>query len=79
MVSEFGDIGLFNEAYAQDPVAPDVGKYLESVGLSESERAEVRALFDTFCVAIQNAETVGLPGDPNTVQETAPVNPRSVN
>lgn len=61
MEHEFGDIRLFNLALAQNRDKPPIDEYLRSAGLSESEIAEVRSVFDLFCAAIENAPEEGLP------------------
>lgn len=61
MDNEFGDIDLFNLAIARDRLDPPVDDYLQSVGLSDHEAAEVRALYRTYCQAIENPFTSKLP------------------
>lgn len=61
MNNEFGDIALFNKAIAIDRLDPPVDDYLRSTGLSDSEIAEVRGLYRTFCQAIEGAFTTDLP------------------
>ena len=61
MNNEFGDVDLFKNAIAEDRLDPPVDAYLRSTGLSETEISEVRDLYRTFCQAIENAFTAGLP------------------
>ena len=61
MKHDFGDIRLFNEAIAADRINPPIEDYLRSAGLSDSEIAEVRSIFNVYCAAIENAPDAGLP------------------
>lgn len=77
MNSRFGDIELFKSALAENRLDPQIDDYLRSAGLTESEAAEVRDLFRTFCEAIDNASESRLPDIATGVQN--PVNRSSVN
>lgn len=61
MRHNLGNIDLFHRAFLEDHEHPPVKDYLRSVGLSESEVAEVAVLFKVFCDAIENASEARLP------------------
>ena len=79
MEHDFGDIRLFNLALAENRVKPPIDQYLRSAGLSDSEVAEVRALFDVFCAAIENAPEAGLPDIASAVAVNSSLGTNSVN
>lgn len=79
MNNEFGDISLFNAAIARDRLDPPVDDYLRSAGLSDSEAADVRALYRTFCNAIEDAFTTDLPDLAGSPQVQPEVDPTSAN
>ncbi len=78
MKSEFGDIRLFNRAFEENPDSPELGEYLESVGLTKSEIEDVTAQFKEFSAVIRNADEAELPNIPNPEKATADIRP-SVN
>lgn len=61
MDHDFGDISLFHAAISQDRLEPPIDEYLVSAGLTASEIADVKAMFNRFCEAIENANAMPLP------------------
>ena len=79
MKHNFGDIRLFNSALAENRVNPPIEDYLRSAGLSDSEIAEVRSIFDVYCTAIENAPEAGLPDIASATPADLPSGVTSVN
>lgn len=79
MKYDFGDIDLFNLALNRSRTDPPVDEYLQTVGLSPTEIAEVRQLYRHFCEAIENADTEALPGIATGPEEQSRLNPSAVN
>lgn len=57
----FGDLNLFDQAFAENWSRPSVERYLYSADLSAPEVVEVLSLFEVFRAAIDNASEAALP------------------